>query len=129
MKIHIGKEIEKKVQERGLKIPFFADKIATGERNVYSIFKRDDISAEMLIKISKVLNFNFFSLYEFQSPPKVYPENGLQSSRTGEPEQEFGFVNMSISFNISAPVDRIEEITEFISLVNHEAVKKGFKIK
>ncbi|WP_333819767.1 hypothetical protein, partial [Ohtaekwangia sp.] len=35
----------------------------TSPRNVYSIFKREEIKTDLLKIISEVLNYNFFSLY------------------------------------------------------------------
>lgn len=131
MKIHIGKEIALKFQESGLKMPFFADLIATGERNVYSLFNRPDISAEMLTKISKALNFNFFSLYEAKLPDNIAsePNEKYSNNKFAKEDPEEGHVNMTISFNISSPMDKMEKITELISLVNNEAKKMGFKLK
>jgi hypothetical protein len=63
MLLHIGKEIEKKYQNSGMKLSEFAKRINTSARNVYSIFARPEIKTDQLAKISEVLRFNFFSLY------------------------------------------------------------------
>lgn len=63
MKIHVGHEIEKVLLDSGLKKAEFARRINTSPRNVYSIFKREEIKTDLLKIISEVLNFNFFSLY------------------------------------------------------------------
>jgi transcriptional regulator with XRE-family HTH domain len=68
MEVHIGREIERKFQESGLKISEFAKRLNTGTRNVYSIFERTDISSSQLKKISEVLNYNFFALYAESLP-------------------------------------------------------------
>ena len=64
MDIHIGKEIEKKYQESGLKLSEFAKRLNTGTRNVYSIFGRKDISSKQLKKISEILHYNFFDVLQ-----------------------------------------------------------------
>lgn len=64
MELHIGQEIEAKYQESGIKLSEFAKRLNTGTRNVYSIFERKDISSGQLKRISDILGFNFFELYE-----------------------------------------------------------------
>lgn len=63
MEVHIGREIEKKYQDSGMKLSEFAKRINTSSRNVYSIFARKEIKTDQLIKICEVLNFDFFALY------------------------------------------------------------------
>jgi hypothetical protein len=63
MDIHVGKEIEKVLHKSGMKTKDFARKINTTPRNVYSICARKEVKTDLLKVISKVLNYNFFSLY------------------------------------------------------------------
>lgn len=63
MDIHVGKEIEKVLRKSGMKTKDFAKKINTTPRNVYSICARKEVKTDLLKVISKVLNYNFFSLY------------------------------------------------------------------
>ena len=117
MEMHIGKEIEQKFQESGLKLAVFADKINTGERNVYSIFKRRDISADMLRKISTVLNFNFFALYE----------DGLDASILNEDAGKYSMIEPSISvaLNVSVAKSKIDHLSDFLRDVGASAHKHG----
>jgi predicted transcriptional regulator len=55
-------------EKSGIKLSEFAKRINTSARNVYSIFARKEIKTDQLLKISEVLNFDFFSLYK--SSPK-----------------------------------------------------------
>lgn len=61
--IQIGKLIREKFLESGLSIEQFADTIFCKRDNVYDIFRRERIDTGQLLKISKVLNFDFFKLY------------------------------------------------------------------
>ncbi len=70
MKLHIGKEIERRYKDSGIKLSEFARRLSTSPRNVYAIFDRSDIKTDLLQKIGEVLNFNFFSLYQFPSQVK-----------------------------------------------------------
>jgi hypothetical protein len=74
MRLHIGKEIEKKYKESGIKLSEFARRLSTSPRNVYTIFERSEIKTDMLQKISEVLDFNFFALY--------LPDNLVQEPKT-----------------------------------------------
>lgn len=82
MALHIGKEIEKKFDERGIKPGEFAKRINTGSRNIYTIFKRKDINSGLLKKISDVLEFDFFSLYRDELPAAMLNEPSMQYARS-----------------------------------------------
>lgn len=56
----IGAIIEEVVRKKKIRIVDFADQINCVRHNVYDIFKRNSIDIELLAKISKVLNHNFF---------------------------------------------------------------------
>lgn len=56
----LGELIEKEVRKQGLTITGFAREINCERNNVYDIFKRTSIDVELLGRISKALNHNFF---------------------------------------------------------------------
>lgn len=121
MTVHIGKEIEKIFQESGLKIGHFADRINTGERNVYSIFNRKDISADMLAKISRVLDFDFFKLYQDQL-------DGLLK----EPEVPYrrAIDEISLTITVTGPLDHYyEHFADLLRELISTSGKFGFKLK
>jgi len=117
MSVHIGKIIEQKFQESGIKLPAFADKINTGERNVYSIFKRKDINASMLKEISAVLEYNFFQLYEnelaLKEPIEIYKVKERPYNST---------------IPLSLPFKDIDQLPKFLKEVNETAARYGFTI-
>lgn len=61
MKTHIGKLIEEEVKRQGLTADQFAGLISVSRTNVYHIFGRENIDMELLGRISKALNRNFFT--------------------------------------------------------------------
>jgi plasmid maintenance system antidote protein VapI len=61
--IHIGQLIKAKLTESNISITEFARRIHCERSNVYSIFKRKSIDIELLILISKSLNFDFIHEY------------------------------------------------------------------
>lgn len=62
--IHIGKLI-KEVFDRAdfISMKQFADELHCGTSNIYKIFAKHDISTEQLVRISRILRYNFFKHY------------------------------------------------------------------
>jgi predicted transcriptional regulator len=59
--VHIGKCIKKRLKERNISISDFSGLLHTDKSNVYRLFQKKDINTEMLIRISNLLNYNFFA--------------------------------------------------------------------
>lgn len=70
--IHIGQIIEQELHLQERSVTWFANKLYCDRTNVYKIFKRKSIDTELLLRISLILNHNFFNYYlqEFQSREK-----------------------------------------------------------
>ncbi|MBO4984691.1 MAG: XRE family transcriptional regulator [Bacteroides sp.] len=64
--IHIGKLIEAELHRQERSITWFANKLYCDRTNVYSIFKRESIDTALLMRISDILNYNFFHYYTRQ---------------------------------------------------------------
>lgn len=60
MGIHIGHLIKTEFDRQGRRAMWLATELNCNRANVYNIFQRDNIDIAMLIKISKVLQHNFF---------------------------------------------------------------------
>lgn len=60
--IKIGAVIRQKIHDDGRTVSWFADKICCSRANVYKIFEKESIDTNLLIRISKVLNYNFFDI-------------------------------------------------------------------
>jgi transcriptional regulator with XRE-family HTH domain len=63
MKIDIGHKIKEVFDAQGMKLTDFADELGTVRQNVYRIFKKRHLDTGLLLKISQVLNHNFFQYY------------------------------------------------------------------
>lgn len=61
--VHIGKLIEKELRRQERSVTWFANKLCYERTNVYSIFKRQSIDTELLVRISRILNHNFLDYY------------------------------------------------------------------
>jgi len=64
--IHIGKLIEEELRKQERTPTWFAKKLCCERTNVYSIFKRQSIDTELLIRISRILHYNFFQHYHHE---------------------------------------------------------------
>ena len=60
MKIHFGQLIKEEFDRQGRRAMWLAAELNCNRSNVYSIFSRENIDAQMLIKISQALDHNFF---------------------------------------------------------------------
>lgn len=59
----IGDMIRRTMYAKGLSVEVFADKICMQRANVYNIFKRYTISTDLLLRISVILETDFFRYY------------------------------------------------------------------
>ena len=69
--VHIGKLIEEELHRQERSITWFAGKLYCDRTNVYSIFKRQSIDTELLLRICSILNHDFFSYYRSQLDEKT----------------------------------------------------------
>ncbi|MDE6460941.1 MAG: XRE family transcriptional regulator [Paramuribaculum sp.] len=61
--INIGKLIEDELRSQHKTVVWLADKLNCNRTNIYKIFQRQSIDTELLLRISKALNRNFFDIY------------------------------------------------------------------
>lgn len=60
MSTKIGETIKEKHANSGLSITAFAKKLDITPQTVYDIFERESINTELLMKIGRIFNYNFF---------------------------------------------------------------------
>lgn len=82
--VNIGKEIDKILRFKGISGSELARRINTTPQNVDSIKKRSTIDTELLAKISKALEFDFFKLYKVVEKEISFPFN------VNEPLEKYG---------------------------------------
>ncbi len=56
----IGKIIKLELERQERSVSWFARKLSCNRANVYNIFQRNSIDTELLLRISKILKYNFF---------------------------------------------------------------------
>jgi transcriptional regulator with XRE-family HTH domain len=63
MTVDIGQKIKEVFDRQNMKLTDFADELGTVRQNVYRIFKKRHLDTGLLLKISQVLDHNFFQYY------------------------------------------------------------------
>ncbi|UKK48296.1 helix-turn-helix transcriptional regulator [Prevotella sp. E9-3] len=61
--IHIGQEIRKQVEEQGKTSVWLAQELGCHRTNLYKIYDKRTIDTGVLLRISRILNYDFFNLY------------------------------------------------------------------
>lgn len=74
-KIHIGQLVKSVFDNSGLSVSELARRLHCERTNVYTIFCRSTIDVELLARLSKALNHNFFDdamkLYGIPTAPRI----------------------------------------------------------
>ena len=63
MYIFIGEEIKKVVKERKVTVSWLARELGCHRTNIYRIFDSASVDTDILLRLSIILKFDFFSLY------------------------------------------------------------------
>ena len=61
--IHTGKLIQQIMEDKGIKVEWLARQIPCHKNHIYRIYQQEHLHPALLIKISAVLKYNFFSHY------------------------------------------------------------------
>lgn len=61
--IHIGKEIRKQLELQGKTTVWLAQELGCHRTNIYKIYDKSTIDTSVLLRISRILKYDFFSLY------------------------------------------------------------------
>ena len=64
--MHIGTRIRKQLNERNQTVVWLARQLACSRTNVYKIFDKSNLDTALLMRISIILNYDFFKLYSEQ---------------------------------------------------------------
>ena len=58
--VHIGRLIKRRIEDNGIRVSWFAQKLGCHRNNVYIIFNRSWIDTETLMSICIILHHDFF---------------------------------------------------------------------
>lgn len=61
--MHIGQLIKQELEVQGRTVVWFARNMSYSRTNIYKIFERSSIDTDVLLRVSMVLEVDFFKLY------------------------------------------------------------------
>lgn len=76
--MHIGNRIEDVMKQKGQSARWLAERIPTERTNVYNIFHRESIDTRLLMRISVVMNHDFFAELSLQCEEAMALEKELE---------------------------------------------------
>ncbi|TNE27264.1 MAG: hypothetical protein EP346_12980 [Bacteroidetes bacterium] len=117
--LKIGELIKARTEEIGLKPSEFARMIHKTRQNVHNIFKRDTIDTQLLLEISKCLNYDFFTEYSLI----LRSESELEVSL----ESESPYLGKDKQVHIHVHLEKVDQLTEDTKGAIIESIKKGLK--
>jgi len=68
--MNIGEQIEAILRKQGKSAAWLATQIPCERTNVYNIFRRKSVDARLLMKISQILEYDFFKDLSEEAFPK-----------------------------------------------------------
>lgn len=110
--IHIGQEIEARINQLNITASEFARRIDTSKQNVNRILKKESIDTATLQKYCEVLDFNFFKLF---CPPSA--EHYEAHGKHGIAAKSIGSVDNREIIEVS----KSDEITE-VGKISEEVI-------
>ena len=69
--MHIGQLIRQKLEEQGKTTSWLARELAYCRTNVYKIYNKKSIDTDLLLRISRLLQYDFFALYSHEIEKSV----------------------------------------------------------
>ncbi len=80
--LEIGILIRQKLKERKRTIVWLAEKLSCSRTNVYKIFDKRSIDTDYLLRISDILDYDFFKLYSDELKKRKDNSTGGESNNT-----------------------------------------------
>ena len=68
--MHIGQIIRQELEDQGRSVVWLAKQMSYSRTNIYKIFDRPSIDADVLLRISLVLGVDFFKYYSAELKTK-----------------------------------------------------------
>jgi hypothetical protein len=88
MNVDIGQKIKEVFDAQNKKLTDFADELGTVRQNVYRIFKKQHLDTGLLLKISQVLDHNFFQYYVQSNDVALDPQGVQQLAKMAEEKEQ-----------------------------------------
>lgn len=122
MNVDIGQKIKEVFDAQNKKLTDFADELGTVRQNVYRIFKKQHLDTGLLLKISQVLDHNFFQYYVSDPDSSVGSENLRKlASQAQDIEQQLLLAKKEIDY-LRKIIKLMEEKAELVQKIGNEPV-------
>jgi transcriptional regulator with XRE-family HTH domain len=119
--VEIGEKIKEVFDRRQMKLTDFADELGTVRQNVYRIFKKRHLDTGLLLKISQVLNHNFFQYY-VPKPEETSNENiQLLKSETADQLKQLELSRKEIEY-LRKIIKLMEEKAELVDQLGKDTL-------
>lgn len=69
--MHIGKLIREQIEKQGITVVWFSEQLSCSRTNIYKIFEKSSIDTSLLVRISIILQYNFFNVYSDELDEKI----------------------------------------------------------
>lgn len=113
--VHIGQAIDKRREELNMSKSEFGRLIKVPQQHVNRIFERETIETAKLVKICRVLDFNFFALY-CDFPENVYAFMAAVAMGNGNALNYIG--DAALASQIEKQAQKIESMEENKTTLN-----------
>lgn len=109
----IGERIKAIFDARQMKLKDFAEEIGVARQNIYRIFEKDSIDTDLLIKISSVLDHNFFMYFESNESNKKTGSSQFDKGETESLQKELDFINNELRL-AKKEIDYLKKIIDLM---------------
>jgi hypothetical protein len=124
MNVDIGQKIKEVFDAQNKKLTDFADELGTVRQNVYRIFKKQHLDTGLLLKISQVLNHNFFQYYVSNGSGEMDGEDLMKlASQAQDIEQQLVLAKKEIDY-LRKIIKLMEEKAELVQRIGNEPVSQ-----
>ena len=62
--VHIGHIIQDELHRQGRSVTWLAQQLPCNRRNVYDIFRRKSLDTDLLMRLSRLLHYDFFRHFQ-----------------------------------------------------------------
>ena len=63
-KLHIGNLIRTTLNEQGRTVAWLARQVNCSHNNIYKVFQKSSIDTDLLLRISRAMDYNFFQHFK-----------------------------------------------------------------
>lgn len=80
--MHIGNRIKEVMKERGMSVVAFSRQLGCSRTNTYKLFEHYSIDTMQLLRISRILNHDFFADYQQELRKDIFAPPSKNSNLT-----------------------------------------------